>query len=50
MSDWTLKMVLPVKVYNALGTQKIISMDFDEEKDREGRQGNHKLSELITFK
>ena len=43
-------MVLRVKVYNAFGTQKIISMDFDEEKAREGHQGNHKISELIAFK
>ena len=50
MSDGTLKNGAPVKDINALGKQKIISMDFDEEKAREGRQGNHKICELITFK
>ena len=31
-----------VKDNNPLGTQKIVLLDFDEEKAREGRQGNIK--------
>ena len=34
-------MVLRVKNNNPLGTQKTISLDFDEECAREGRQGNN---------
>ena len=31
-----------------LGTQKTISLDFDEEQAREGRQGNFRISQLFT--
>ena len=34
---------------NPLGTQKTVSLDFDEEQAREGRHGNFKISKLITF-
>ena len=42
-------MVPRVKDNNPLGTQKIVSLDFDEEEARGGRQGNFKISKLITF-
>ena len=42
-------MVPRVKDNKPLGTQKTVSLDFDEEKAREGRQGNFKISKLITF-
>ena len=34
---------------NPFGTQKTVSMDFDEDKRREGRQRNFKTSQLIKF-
>ena len=43
------KMVLRVKDSNPLGTQKTVSLDFDEEYARESRQGNFKISKLITY-
>ena len=42
-------MVPRVKDNNPLGTQKTVSLDFDEEQAREGRQGNINISKLITF-
>ena len=42
-------MVLRVKDNNPLGTQKTVSLDFDEEYAREGREENFKISKLITF-
>ena len=42
-------MVPRVKDNNPHGTQKTVSLDFDEEWAREGRQGNFKISKLITF-
>ena len=39
-----------VKDNNPFDTQKNVSLDFDEESAREGRQGNLKISQLIiTF-
>ena len=38
-----------VKDNNPFGTQETVSLDFDEEKIREGRQGNFKISKLNTF-
>ena len=32
-----------------LGTQKTVSLDFDEEWARESRQVNFKIAKLITF-
>ena len=34
---------------NLLGTQKTVLLDFDEELAPESRQGNFKISKLITF-
>ena len=42
-------MVPRVKDDNSLGPEKIISLDFEEEKAREGRHGNFLISKLITF-
>ena len=42
-------MVSRVKDNNPFGTQETVSLDFDEEKIREGRQGNFKISKLNTF-
>ena len=42
-------MVPRVKDNNPLVTQKTVSLDFEEEKAREGRQGNFKISKLIIF-
>ena len=39
---------LAYRYYN-LGTQKAVSLDFEEEYAREGRQGNFKITKLITF-
>ena len=38
-----------VKNNNPLGTQKAVTLDFDEERAHEGHQGNFKISELITY-
>ena len=40
-------MVLRGKDINPFGTQKTVSMDFDEDKRREGRQGNFK--KVLSF-
>ena len=42
-------MVPRVQDNNPLGTQKTISVDFVEEQAREGRQGNFKISQMITI-
>ena len=42
-------MVPRVKDNYPLGTQKTVSLDFDEEQAHEGRQGDFKISKLITF-
>ena len=42
-------MVPRVKDNYPLGTEKTVSLDFEEELAREGRQGNFKFSKLITF-
>ena len=42
-------MVPRVNDNNPFGTKETVSPDFDEDKDREGRQGNFKISQLITF-
>ena len=34
---------------NPLSTQKTVSLDFYETQAREGRQGNFKMLNLITF-
>ena len=43
------EMVPRVKDNTPLGKQKTVSLDFDEELARKGRQGNFKISKLITF-
>ena len=45
---WDVKWFFRVKDNNPLGAQKTVSLDFDEEFAREGRQGNFK-TKLITF-
>ena len=42
-------MVPCVKDNNPLGTQKTVSLDFEEEKAHEGHQGNFKISKLVTL-
>ena len=42
-------MVSRVKDNNRFGTEKTVSLDLDEGYAREGRQGNFKISQLITF-
>ena len=41
-------MVPRVKDNNTLGMQKTISLDYNEEWAREGRQRNFKISQMIT--
>ena len=43
-------MVPRVKDNNPPGTQKTVSLDFDDEFAREGRQGYFKILKLIIFK
>ena len=46
--NYVRRMVPRVKDINPLGTQKTVSLDFDEEYAREGRQRNFRISQMIT--